>query len=166
MAIAPAPHTRRENSTDDWITPRWILEAFGPFELDPCASATQPWPTADQMYKPPAADGLLLPWKGFVFCNPPYGRALGAWLNRMALHNNGIALTFARTETRAFRDYVWPFATCLMFLHGRVTFHLPNGEMSKAGHNSGGPSVLIGYGYPALSRMARCTRYGSLVTPL
>lgn len=49
-----------EGETNDWITPRWILDAFGPnyFDLDPCASATQPWPTARRMYTIDD-DGLL-----------------------------------------------------------------------------------------------------------
>src|SRR5262245_3926711 len=28
------------------ITPRWIIEALGPFGLDPCAAAPRPWPCA------------------------------------------------------------------------------------------------------------------------
>lgn len=91
--------------------------------------------------------------KPFVLMNSPYGKNLGAWLNRLALHDNGIALTFARTETRAFRDFVWPFATALLFIHGRVTFFQPDGNPSPAGHNSGGPSVMIAYGNLAKRRL-------------
>lgn len=26
-------------STDEWYTPRWIIDELGPFDLDPCAPA-------------------------------------------------------------------------------------------------------------------------------
>jgi len=115
-SIAPPSHTRRGGlTTDNWITPRWLIERLGPFDLDPCACEPQPWPTAKRMVTE-NEDGLLLQWSGFVWCNPPYGRLLGVWLERMSVHNNGIALVFARTDTRAFHSHVWPCASALLFL--------------------------------------------------
>lgn len=108
-------------------------------------------------------DGLLHRWEGFVYCNPPYGRQLGTWLNRMALHNDGIALVFARTGTRAFHGNVWPFAHSLLFLEGRLTFHRPDGAPAPQGHNSGGPSVLIGYGTRATERLGSSRDLGAFV---
>lgn len=165
-SIAPMAHTRREGlTTDSWITPKWILDRVGPFDLDPCACDPQPWPTATKMLTE-KEDGLLYIWHGFVWCNPPYGRALGTWLNRMALHNSGIALVFARTDTRAFQDNVWPFASVLLFLRGRLTFYTPEGNSAPLGHNSGGPSVLIGYGEEAARRLKQCADIGALAVPL
>jgi hypothetical protein len=163
MAIAPPNHTRRENSTDSWITPKSLLDRLGSFDLDPCACDPQPWPTATKMLTE-KDDGLLAPWHGFVWMNPPYSKALNAWLNRLALHNNGIALVFARTETRAFFQHVWPFASAILFLRGRITFCTPNGEPAPFGHNSGGPSVLIAYGEQAQHRLQACADLGALVT--
>ncbi len=102
-------------------------------------------------------------WNGFVWCNPPYGKALGTWLNRMAVHGNGIALVFARTETRAFFDYVWPFATSILFLKGRLTFNCADGSVLKHGGNSGGPSVLIGYGATADRRLKDAHGLGAYI---
>lgn len=85
--------------------------------------------------------------------NPPYGKALGAWLNRLAMHGNGIALVFARTDTRAFFENVWGKASLLLFVRGRLTFARPDGSEPSLGHNSGGPSVLIGYGEEAARRL-------------
>lgn len=160
-SIAPPSHTRRSGvTTDSWITPRWLLDRLGPFDLDPCACIQQPWPTAEVMLTE-LDDGLLMPWKGFVWCNPPYGKAIGAWLNRMAIHQNGIALVFARTETRAFFDYVWPFVNSALFLEGRLTFHTPGGGSAPA--NSGGPSVLLAYGSTADQRLVKCRDLGAIV---
>ena len=163
-SIASPSNTRRKGvTTDSWITPRAILDRLGHFDLDPCASHPQPWPTADHMVTE-RENGLLIQWAGFVWCNPPYGRALGIWLERMAIHNNGIAFTFARTDTRAFFSHVWPVASSLLFLRGRVTFCTPEGKPAKQGHNSGGPSVLIAYGTDAKHRLTICRDLGALVT--
>jgi hypothetical protein len=165
MSIAPPSHTRRATTTDSWITPRWLIERLGPFDLDPCAATPQPWPTAQRMI-PEREDGLLYLWHGFVWCNPPYGRRMKIWLERMALHNNGIALVFARTDTATFFEHVWPVASAALFLRGRLTFHRPSGEPAPNGHNSGGPSVLLGFGSEASRRLRACRDLGALVTIL
>ncbi len=165
-SIAPPSHTRRVGqTTDSWITPKPILDRLGPFDLDPCASTPQPWRTAAVMFTE-ADNGLLMPWTGFVWCNPPYGRLLGVWLEKMSMHNNGIALVFARTDTRAFQRHVWPVASMLLFIAGRITFFQPDGSSAPLGHNSGGPSVLIGYGPEARRRLELCRDLGSLALPL
>jgi len=163
-SIPPPCHTRNDKTSDDWITPKWLIDALPAFDLDVCASKTQPWPCAKQSYTE-LDNGIMLPWSGFVYCNPPYGKATGAWLNRMALHNDGIALVYARTDTQAFFRNVWPFASLLLFLEGRVTFHYPDGTKPKDGHNSGGPSVLIGYGKRAAKELMNVRRLGSIVIP-
>lgn len=164
-SIAPPHHTRKKgHSTDSWITPEWLIDRLGPFDLDPCACIPMPWKTADVMLTE-LEDGLLSLWSGFVYCNPPYGKALGPWLNRMALHDNGIALVFARVDTQAFFKNVWPFASTLLFLEGRLSFFRPDGTAPEEGHNSGGPSVLIGYGPKADSVLLRERKLGALVKP-
>lgn len=128
-------------TTHDWLTPPEILQALGQFDLDPCASQHQPWRTAATQYTI-EDDGLNREWRGRVWCNPPYGHFAGRWLERCAEHGNAIAFVFARTETAVFQEHVWPKATGILFLKGRVSFRLPGG--GKAGP-AGAPSVLIDY---------------------
>lgn len=158
--IAPPNHTRRPKTTVDWITPKWLIDCLGPFDLDPCACQSQPWPCARESY---FENGLLLPWHGLVWLNPPYGRVMGDWLNRLALHGTGIALVFARTDTQAFHNHVWPYASTMLMLRGRLTFHRPSGK--PAPYNSGGPSVLIAYGAVATKRIEDCADLGAIVYP-
>lgn len=99
--------------------------------------------------------------------NPPYSD-IAPWLRKLAAHPaGGVALTFARVETRWWFDHVWPHAQALLFLHGRVTFWQAGTDgvarSAKAGHNSGGPSVLIAYGDRAADRLRSCGLAGSLV---
>lgn len=163
-SINPPNHTRTSQTTDDWITPKPLIDRLGPFDLDPCACIPQPWPCAARQYTI-EDNGLLLPWDGLVWCNPPYGKATAAWLDRLAMHGSGIALVFARTETRMFFSSVWPRADMLLFLKGRLTFNRPDGSAPKTGHNSGGPSVLIAFGSVAVDRLEANAELGICVEP-
>lgn len=154
--------------SDEWITPKWIIDALGPFDLDPCAAVVMPWQTAERCFTE-LDNGLLRPWSGLVWMNPPYGTATAAWMGRMAEHDNGIALIFARTETEMFFKYVWDKASALLFLRKRVHFHRRDGALpsAKGKGGSGGPgapSVLVAYGAEATNRLANLTDRGALVT--
>lgn len=138
---------------DEWLTPPHILGALGRFNLDPCSPIDRPWPTADQHYTK-IDNGLLKPWYGRVWCNPPYGREAGKWLARMASHGRGTALIYARTETDDFFTQVWAKATALLFLRGRLFFLHVDGTVAK--HNSGGPSVLVAYGQDDAKILGKC----------
>lgn len=129
-------------TTHDWLTPPEILHALGAFDMDPCASQFQPWRTATTQFTI-EDDGLSRDWVGRVWCNPPYGPHAEKFLKRMADHGNGIALIFARTETKAFQQHCWARSHGMLFMAGRVKFRLPGGGVSGP---AGAPSVLIAYG--------------------
>lgn len=136
-------HHSTKARTDDWLTPPEILKSLGEFDLDPCASTGQPWQTARNQFTE-ADNGLMQPWAGRVWLNPPYGLEATYWMEKLAVHGNGIALIFARTETQMFFTSVWPKASAVLFIRGRLNFHYPCG--SRAPRNAGGPSVLVAYG--------------------
>jgi hypothetical protein len=133
---------RVERGKDEWLTPPGIIRALGSFDLDPCAPRVRPWKMAARHYTF-EDNGLLKPWEGRVWCNPPYGDETCKWLARCHDHGNAIALTFARTETRMFHDYVWQAATAVFFFKGRLTFYHVTGE---PGNTSPAPSCLIAFG--------------------
>ena len=60
-------------ATDEWYTPKEIIDALGEFDLDLCAPANPLWQTAKVMYNK-NVDGLKQEWKGRVWLNPPYSR--------------------------------------------------------------------------------------------
>lgn len=144
-------HQTSANTHDEWLTPPDVVKALGPFDLDPCSPIDRPWPTAEQHYTI-NDDGLSQPWAGFVWCNPPYGKETGYWLRMMASHNHGIALIFARTETKHFHEYVWGKCSGLLFPMGRLRFYHVDGT---PGRNTGGaPSVFVAYGKEAAQRLS------------
>jgi phage N-6-adenine-methyltransferase len=130
--------------TDTWLTPPHIITALGHFDLDPCCPEEgMPWSTAGRFFTK-KDDGLSEAWFGRVWLNPPYSREAVKWLKKLADHGTGTALIFARTETSWFFEQVWKRASAILFLEGRIHFHLPDGARAKA--NSGAPSVLVAYG--------------------
>lgn len=133
-------HESSRMQKDEWLTPPHILKALGEFDLDPCSPIKRPWPTAKTHYTVDD-NGLKKDWHGRVWCNPPYGREAEKWLARLADHGSGIALIFARTETRMFFSQVWPKASAILFIEGRLHFHHVDGTRAKA--NAGAPSVLV-----------------------
>ena len=158
------PHLPNACLTNDWLTPPHIIESLGQFDLDPCASVDQPWDTARKMISLPN-DGLACEWDGRVWLNAPYGKELYVWLERLADHGNGIAITFARTETKGFVEHVWKRADALLFLEGRLHFCYPKtGEPAKG--NSGGASVLIAYGQRNAKALRKSGLAGTYVVPL
>lgn len=154
-------HQSARSLKDEWLTPPEILQATGPYDLDPCSPIGRPWDTAALHYTV-EDDGLSRPWHGTVWCNPPYGNQTWLWLSKLAEHGNGIALIFARTETAGFAEEVWGKADALLFLHGRLHFHHADGTRAKA--NAGAPSVLVAYGQTARGRLTNSELKGSLVS--
>jgi len=127
----------------DWLTPPEILKALGPFDLDPCAAPRMPWETARKMLTK-ETDGFNADWgESRVFLNPPYGLQTAPWMRKMSAHGNGIALIFARTETKLWQEWVWKRASGILFLSERLFFYDMDGQ--RAAHNSGGPSALVAY---------------------
>jgi hypothetical protein len=156
-------HPETSRDTETWLTPPCILDALGPFDLDPCAAPEpRPWPTATTHITRPD-DGLAHAWHGRVWLNPPYGRAIGDWIGKLADHGRGTALLFARTDVAWFSEHVWPRASALLFLRGRLKFHRADGAIPAGAANAGAPSVLIAYGEFDAEALRTCGLTGAYV---
>ncbi|SIO63205.1 Helix-turn-helix domain-containing protein [Singulisphaera sp. GP187] len=77
-------HAGNSSTDDTWETPAPLLEAlhsiFGRFDLDPCASRRSRTRVKARVHLTAEGYGLSVTWHGIVFVNPPYGRALAAWV--------------------------------------------------------------------------------------
>jgi hypothetical protein len=133
---------RCELTKVEWLTPPCLVRKLGEFDLDPCSPVNAPFLHAKTNFTI-EDDGLGREWSGRVFCNPPYGKHLHLWLEKLRRHGNGIALIFARTETRCFFENVWEAADALLFVKGRIRFYHVSGERGGA---PGAPSVFAAYG--------------------
>jgi ParB family chromosome partitioning protein len=147
----PTPETAAlavhfSSATDEWATPPEVLalvvEALGAIDLDPCADDARSVPAARHFTA--AEDGLAQEWRGRVYMNPPYGRAIDAWVAKLLAEveagraTQAIALVPARTDTQWFRRFQgYPLA----FWRGRLRF-------GAADAGAPFPSVIIGLNVP------------------
>lgn len=133
---------QRTTQSDEWYTPREIVEALGEFDLDPCAPSRQFY-TAKECYTK-EENGLTKQWHGRVWCNPPYSRKLIApFIRKMAEHGNGIALIFNRMDIALWHEVIFPTATAMLVLRGRLKFFRPDCTQGDA---AGCGSVLVAWG--------------------
>lgn len=94
------------------------------FDLDPCADESN-HKTPEYFTK--EQDGLLQDWSGRrVFCNPPYGRAIAAWVEKAYREGTKdgtivVMLIPARTDTRYFHDFILHRSE-IRFVPGRLKF--------------------------------------------
>lgn len=117
------------SASPEWYTPREVIErvvaTFGSIDLDPCSNTEgEPRIPAAKHYRE-ADSGLDQPWRGKVYMNPPYGREIGAWVDKLAdeyEYGNvaeAIALVPARTDTAWWAHLP---ASMVCFVTGRLSF--------------------------------------------
>lgn len=133
---------------DEWGTPISLFvgacKEFNVFpELD--VSAT-PQNTKCEKFFTKSQNGLNEDWNIDFWMNPPYSEA-GKWIQKAfeehrKFNVNGIALLFAKTDTKAWHEYILGQENCeVIFIQGRVHFLLPDNTMSK--NPATAPSALV-----------------------
>ena len=119
-------HSLFTSSTVEWETPQDFFDKLNEefhLTLDPyCthenAKCTKHYTRED--------NGLAQDWTGeTVYCNPPYGHDMPLWIKKCSEHarNGGTAVMLipARTDTKAFHEYIWGKAE-IRFIRGRLKF--------------------------------------------
>ena len=115
------------SKTDLWETPQDLFDKLNnefQFTLDVCATPENA--KCDKFYTE-EQDGLEHPWKGTVWCNPPYGRGIGQWVRRALFASVSgstvVMLLPARTDTKWFHDYIYKRSNVeIRFIRGRLKF--------------------------------------------
>ncbi len=122
--------TRVEHSSqsDEWYSPGHIVErarlVMGGIDLDPASSAAANATIQAARFYTSDQDGLLQPWAGRVWLNPPYSTVASWTAQLMRAYIDGaidqaVLLVPARTDTRWFDPlYVYPHC----FIRGRLRF--------------------------------------------
>lgn len=123
-------------STDEWYTPRWIIDLLGPFDTDPCSPVVPPYEIAPISYNE-EQDGLTHDWQGVVWMNPPYSRKpLRQFCEKMARHGNGLALLMNRQDNLLWQEVIFPSARSMLFMRHRVKFLRPDGTTGSPFYGS------------------------------
>ena len=115
------------SKTDNWATPPEFFKELDKefhFNLDPAADEFN---HKCDRYFTIAENGLLQEWGGnSVFCNPPYGREIGKWVEKAYRTNKEsgdlvVMLLPVRTDTKWFHDFIYHKAE-IRFVKGRLKF--------------------------------------------
>lgn len=134
------------SKTCEWATPQEFFDQLNEtfrFNLDPCATEEN---AKCRKFFTAADDGLKQSWGGYrVFCNPPYGKEIGAWVQKAYEESKKpgtmvVMLLPARTDTSWFHDYIYDKHCEIRFIKGRLKF---GGQKNPAPF----PSMLVIYDY-------------------
>lgn len=135
---------------DDWYTPRWLFDQIGvTFDVDVCAPDDPTMRTCPaHTYYTQTDDGLMQPWRGLVWCNPPYSEP-APWVDRWLLHGNGLLLTHIPANAGWAVD-VWRTSEAAVWLQA-LHFERPNGDTYRPGYSL--MLSAIGDAVPLLDRV-------------
>lgn len=110
------------SKTDLWATPQDLFDKYDSiyhFETDVCAF---PENAKCKRFFTPEMDGLKQEWTGVCWCNPPYGRQIGKWVEKAVKSFATVVMLLpARTDTKWFHDWCLPYGK-IEFLRGRLKF--------------------------------------------
>ncbi len=126
------------HKTNEWSTPDNLFNDLNQefhFTLDPCAT---PQNAKCEKYYTKEKNGLIQDWIGErVFMNPPYGKAIGKWIEKAVTESSEVVVMLlpARTDTRWFHTHIYGSCT-IRFLKGRLTF-------GNAKHPAPFPSMVV-----------------------
>jgi hypothetical protein len=101
------------------------LACLGEIDLDPCSEGGEPPNVPAHAHYTAADDGLAHSWHGRIYMNPPYGREISDWVEKLCSEyevgqvTEAIALVPSRTDTRWWRR-LREYPVC--FVQGRLTF--------------------------------------------
>lgn len=112
---------------DRWLTPTSVVEALGEFDLDPCGAPNHV--LAKHTYlQENGDDGLSDPWFGRVWMNPPYGRTMRKWVERLVEHGEGTCLIPVAMGTKLWQEVVLLEASAIHFYRHRIKFLRRDGK--------------------------------------
>lgn len=137
------------SETPEHYTPQEIIEAvvavLGGIDLDPCSNSHENPNVPAATHYTREDNGLAQVWRGVTYMNPPYGREIGAWVDKLVQSYSAgtvpeaIALVPARVDTQWWKTLI-DCCTFFCFVEGRLSF----------GGNDGGsapfPSAIVYFG--------------------
>lgn len=130
-------HVLFSSASEAWATPKNVYDALNQefsFTLDPCP-LLDPSEAGMPLF---GADGLYKSWSGHrVFCNPPYGKGIAAWLVKSQEAEVAVYLLPSRTDTAWWHDHAMR-ADEIRFLRGRLRF-------GESKNSAPFPSVVLVY---------------------
>lgn len=120
------------DASDGWYTPPWVIEkarmVLGAIDLDPAScEAAQAVVQASAFYTE-HEDGLIQPWYGQMWINPPYS-APTPWVRRLLAEWRSGSIAAALMITNSYTETGWwqdlAAEATMLFFRGRLNFWHP-----------------------------------------
>ena len=135
------------DSSNEYYTPKHIVDAvrrvMGAIDLDPASCSDANDNMKAKKFYTQQDDGLTKPWRGRVFCNPPFSKVkVMDWVSKMVESpiDQGILLLHASTDT-AYGQMALSKCDAVCFPEGRLKFYGP-----KAGGGAQIGQMILYYG--------------------
>jgi phage N-6-adenine-methyltransferase len=140
-----------------WITPKWLIDAIGISDLDPCGYRLDGKiivETARKYYTlQDGQNGLIDPWAGTIYCNPPYNNT-AAWLKKCREYHQqtgeDVIMLIKNVIERIYFQDEFEHITGIVFIRGHVAFLNDLGEETNKAMFG---SLLIAFGDGAFERI-------------
>jgi phage N-6-adenine-methyltransferase len=127
-------------STDEQYTPRWVIDSarqvLGGIDLDPASSEAAQTVVRARHFYTQADNGLVRPWAGRVWCNPPYSSP-EPWVRRLIAHHRAgevpaalLLLNIAGTPEWA--RLLWNGGYKVCIVAERIEFRRADGQKRKS----------------------------------
>lgn len=118
------------SKSNEWSTPNYLFNKLDKeFQFDLDVAATGDNAKCEKFYDS-ESNGLSKDWhkESFTACwmNPPYGGNTRQWIKKAHLESTLgaiiVCLIVSSTDRSYWHDYIFPFASEIRFLRGRIAF--------------------------------------------
>src|SRR6266705_65225 len=169
--MKPDNHIAQPQKSNEWYTPVKYIEAarqvMGSIDLDPASCELANQTVRAARYYTQENNGLMHPWRGKVWLNPPFGRQnapskgfgggksiMGIFVSKLVYEyementSQAIALVTSKIDASWFSQ-LWQYPIC--FTTQRVLFDRPN--QAREGHFFGTAFVYLGWNEQAFTEV-------------
>jgi len=154
--------------SDEWYTPPVYIEAaravLGTIDLDPASCDAANATVKAARFYTKAQDGLVQPWQGRVWLNPPYGKLAQAFVAKLVVEHEcgrvpaAIALLNSNSTDPPWFQPLWDYLLC--FTRGRIRFISGDGHAKFRPQNG---SVFVYLGPRPQNFIKEFDRFGEVV---
>jgi hypothetical protein len=134
------PSALLSHESTEHYTPQYVLDAviacMGVIDLDPCSNSRETPNVPAGWHHTVEDNGLVQPWQGRIFLNPPFGPGVEVWFSKLFQERlacrttEAIVLWKSATETAAWKTLTAALSCRVCFPSARIHFVGPRGNES------------------------------------
>ena len=138
LRLAKGAHVSNNSGENEWYTPPQYIESarkvMGRIDLDPSSTKAANQIIKAKRFYDVEMDGLVQPWKGCIWMNPPYSQPeIWKFIDKLETeqYEQAIILVNNATETK-WGQKLLSLSAAVCFHTGRIRFVSPDGELGDS----------------------------------